>query len=328
MYVQRKRLYRKIESFTDSKVLCLVIGDRQNQAIQIAQDVIDHLVQHLDAIGAAPRISLILHARGGAGWNIANLLRQYCDELYVIIPMAAHSTATLIALGADSITMTKQATLGPIDPSINGPLNPVAPGGNPALRVPVSVESVSSYFDFAKSLGVKSEEQMGKLIESLSHQLNPLVLGDVYRSRTQIRMLGRKLLANHTKDKEKIDGILDFLCSESGSHDYTINRREAASDLGLEITKPTESQYKVIKALHDDYVSELDLLTPYDPNVLLGHKSEVQYSLTRGLLESVAGGSTRFVSQGTLRRVNANGPTGPYEVLENRCTFEAWRHEH
>lgn len=330
MYEQRKQLYKKIERFTHSKVLCYVTGDRQNQAIQIAQDAVDYLVHHLDTIGVTKKISLVIYSRGGdllAGWNIVNLIRQFCDELTVMVPMKAHSTATLIALGATSVMMTKQATLGPIDPSVNGPLNPIAPGPNPMARVPVSVESVTGYFDFVKSLGVTSEAQMAQLVMSLSQQLNPLVLGNVYRSRTQIRMLGKRLLSSHISNSKKVDKILDFLCSESGSHDYTINRREAANELGLKIRKPTDSQYAIIKALHDDYASELQLLAPYDPNVLLGQEAETEYSLTRGLLESAEGGSTRFISRGKLRRLTMNGPAGPQEAMEDRRTFEAWHHE-
>ena len=44
MYEQRKELYKKIERFSKSRVLCYVTGDRQNLGIQIAQDVIDHFV--------------------------------------------------------------------------------------------------------------------------------------------------------------------------------------------------------------------------------------------------------------------------------------------
>ena len=329
MYEQRKELYKKIERFSKSRVLCYVTGDRQNLGIQIAQDVIDHFVQHLDVIGVTKKISLVIYSRGGdllAGWNIVNLVRQFCDELTVIIPMKAHSTATLIALGASSVMMTKQATLGPIDPSLNGPLNPAMPGPNPMARIPVSVESVTGYFDFARSLGISSENAMMQLVVNLSQQLNPLVIGNVYRSRTQIRMLGKRLLSSHIADVEKIDRILDFLCIESGSHDYTINRREAANELGLKINKPTETQYAVLKALHEDYSMELELLNPFDPNLLLGPNPEVDYSFTRGLLESVEGGSTKFSSRGKLCRLTVPTPAGPQDATEDRRTFEAWHH--
>lgn len=331
MYAQRKKLYKKIEAFTDSRVLCYVTGDRQNLEIQIAPDALDHFADHLDSIGVTKRISLILYSRGGntlAGWSIVNLVKQFCDELHVIIPTKAHSTATLIALGASSILMTKQATLGPIDPSVNGPLNPQAPGPNPMARVPVSVESVSGYFEFAKSLGLQSEVELSKLVLDLAGRINPLVLGNVFRSRSQIRMLGKRLLSSHMHDASKIDKILDFLCSESGSHDYTINRREAANELGLNVVKPDDERYAVIKALHLDYAGELELQTPFDPNLVLGADPEKDYSFTRGLIESTSGGSTKFTSRGKLRRSQVMvAPGQMQEATEDRRTFEAWKHD-
>lgn len=332
MYNNRKKLYRKIEAFTDSKVICYVTGDRQNLGIQIAPDVLEHLSDHLDAIGVTKRISIILCSRGGntlAGWSIVNLIKQFCDELIVIVPSRAHSTATLITLGANRVIMTKQATLGPIDPSLNGPLNPQVPGPNPLARVPVSVESINGYFEFAKGVGVKEDGDMAKLVLDLAARVHPLVLGDVYRSRTQIRMLGRRLLANHMNDQQKIEKILDFLCSESGSHDYTINRREARNELGLNIEKPNDEQYEILRSLHRDYTKELDLLTPYDPNLLLGQDAQKDYTLVRGLVESVSGGSTQFVSKGVLRRTQMQMMPGqmPQEAVEDRRTFEGWTND-
>jgi|GEM_PF-2340954 len=61
----------------------------------------------------------------------------------------------------------------------------------------------------------------------------------LYRIRSQIPMLGRRLLPNHMDRQEDIDKILDFLCSESGSHDYTVYRREARELLGLPIETPS-----------------------------------------------------------------------------------------
>lgn len=169
---------------------------------------------------------------------------------------------------------------------------------------------------------------MTKVVLDLAARINPLVLGDVYRTRSQIRMLGRRLLANHLTDQTKIDKVLDFLCSESGSHDYTINRREAANELGLNIVKPDDEKYKVIHGLHQDYVNELEIQTPFDPNLVLGPDAEKEYSFTRGLIESVTGGSTKFLSRGKLRRTQVQVAQGQMQDgYEDRRTFEAWKHD-
>lgn len=330
MYQERLSLYEDIEAFTESKVICYVTGDRQNMEVQIGHDVLDHFVEHLDKIGKSQKITLILYSRGGntlTGWSLVNLIRQFCKEFDVIIPSKAHSTATLIALGANSIMMTKQATLGPIDPSVNGPLNPQMPGPNQLARVPISVESINGYFEFAKELGVNNRDGVTQILLDLASRIHPVVLGNVYRSRSQIQMLGKRLLSNHIEDEDKIAKILSFLCSESGSHDYSVYRDEAKNELGLNLIKPNDDQYAKIKALHDDYVVELELLSPFDPNVELGADPAKNYSLVRGLIESVEGGSIKFISEGSLTRTSVPGPV-PNQVqegIQDRRSFEGWK---
>jgi ClpP class serine protease len=332
MYEERKKLYKKIETFTNSKVICYVTGDRPNMGIQIAADALDHFTNHLDSIGITERISLVVYSCGGsllAGWSIVNLIKQFCKEFHAIIPSKALSTATLIALGADSVLMTKQATLGPIDPSVNSHLNPtITVHGNHQIKIPVSVESINGYIEFVKSVGIKSEQDMTKIVLDLASKIHPLVLGDVFRSRSQIRMLGQRLMARHIKDKAKIDKILDFLCSESGSHDYTINRREARDELGLVIQKPNDVQYKIIKALHENYSHELELKIPFNQKLELGADSEKEYSITRGLIESLTGGSTKFVSKGKLKITSMQvAPNITQDIVEDNRIFEGWTNE-
>lgn len=158
-----------------------------------------------------------------------------------------------MSLGANRIVMTKQATLGPIDPSVNTPLNPQIEGAPPTAKVPVSVEAIKGYIELVKEeLGVKGDESLARILVTLSEKVHPLVLGEVYRSRSQIKMLAKRLLANQIKDIEKVDKIVNFLCSDSGSHDYTINRREAKNELGLVIDKPNDDLYMIIKKIYDD----------------------------------------------------------------------------
>src|SRR4029079_16711109 len=133
-----------------TKVLAFVTSDRPAAETQIAQDCIDLFVDLLDHIGPTKKISLLLHTNGGqtsAAWRLINLIRTFCDELEVLIPLKALSAGTLISLGADRIVMTKQAALGPIDPSLTHPLSPAVPVGSGLARVPVSVEAVRGYLD-------------------------------------------------------------------------------------------------------------------------------------------------------------------------------------
>lgn len=320
MYKERVPLYQQLEMEFGSKLLAYITSDRPNMSAQIASDVIDCFINHLDCIGPCDRISLLLYTRGGdtsAARNIVNLLRMYCEELQVIIPHKAHSSGTIIAFGANEVIMTKQATLGPIDPSLNTPLNPKRSDG---VICPVSVEAVKGYLEFAKDeLGVGETSNLAAIFEKLTDFVHPLVLGEVYRSKAQIQMMAEKLLRNQVTDQEKIKKIIDFLCSESGSHDYTINRREAENELGLNVKKPSPNQYKVIKAIYDDINEELQLNHPFRLTEING-----AYSVRRSILESVVGGADYFSTEGVVvRGKNADGQL----AIQNRINFEGWRHD-
>jgi len=330
VYKNRIELYKQLEENRKSRVLVYVTGDRRHLETIIAEEVLDFFVHHLDSIVDSQKISLFLYTRGGntlAAWSIVNLVRQFCKKLEVIVPSKARSAGTLICLGADNIVMTKQATLGPIDPSVNTPLNPAVPGAPATAKVPVSVEDINAFLEFSKSF-LKPDESASESIIELVKQVHPLVLGNAFRARAQIRMLAGRLLSKQIPAQNKIDKILDFLCSESGSHDYTINRREARDELGLTIEKPDDQLYKLIKTIYDDIATELQLTTPYDPNILLGAENPITYSFHRALIESVRVGSHIFISEGRLSRQAVQlRPGVTQDAIRDDRSFEGWRLE-
>lgn len=254
---------------------------------------------------------------------------MFSDNFEVIVPSKALSSGTLISLGADLILMTKQATLGPIDPSVNTPLNPQVPGAPPTAKVPVSVEAIKGFISLAKDeFGISDNGDLKDVLIKLADMVHPLVLGQVYRTRTQIQMLARKLLTHQINDADKIDKIISFLCSDSGSHDYTINRREAHNDLGLNVSNPDAETYQIIKRIYDNISNEMELNAAYDPKGLLANNASVDYSFRRVLIESILGGTHVFVSQGTLIQQQIQIPNMPPQTaIDDRRIFEGWRHE-
>ena len=312
-------------------MILYVTGDRQGLGAQIGQDVIDLFVDHLDAIGPTAKISLILYTSGGdtsAAWNLVNLIQIFCDEFEIIAPGKCRSAGTLISLGADRIVMTKQATLGPIDPAIQHPLGPPIPGASPEARAQVSVEAVYGYLDAVKACSQDESLRVQALLD-LSNKVHPLVLGQIFRSRQQIRDLAKRLLPRHSNDSDKVKKIIDFLCSESGSHDYTINRREA-KQLGLNIENCTEGLYKVLRQLRESYSETLDLRKPYDPNTLARQGQTVEYEFTRAMVESTTFAAHHYVSQGSIETTKLISPSQPGQpaieqmAIQDRRRFEGW----
>lgn len=320
--------YKQLEVLRNSKLLVYVTSDRQNAETNIGADILAPFANHLDIIGDVEKISLLIYSNGGitlAGWSLVNLIRSFCKDFEVIIPFRCQSTATLICLGANRIIMTKQATLGPIDPSTNGFMNPQVIINGQNIRVPVSVEHVNGYLEMAKDdFGINGERELKDIYLKLTDYIHPLSLGNVYKSKSQIKMLAEKLLKYHTIAKEDVPKVISFLCSESGSHDYTIYRKEAKEELGLNIEKPDDVLYSIINGIYQNFEKELELRNPYNPNVLLATRNPYQYSLRRALIESVDGGADVFISEGTLTKQSL--PNGQTATQDSR-TFEGWRHE-
>ncbi len=102
-------------------MLTYVTGDRRGVTGQIGRDAVRPMYDHVRALGfeGVPRIDLFLYSQGGVvdvPWRMVTMLREYCQELNVLVPYKAHSAATPIALGANQIVMGKKRELGPIYP--------------------------------------------------------------------------------------------------------------------------------------------------------------------------------------------------------------------
>jgi hypothetical protein len=84
-------------------------------------------------------VLLFLLSSGGSiepAYQISKLCKSFAKSKFVVaIPRQAKSAATLIAIGADEIHMSKLGQLGPIDPQL---------GGLPALGVAQALKSIAS----------------------------------------------------------------------------------------------------------------------------------------------------------------------------------------
>jgi len=341
MYPERLPLYQRLEALRNSKVLVYITGDRPGLGTQIHPEVLSFFSDHLDIITnkrRIPKISLFLYTSGGftmAAWSIVNLLKQFCDEYEVIIPSKAHSAGTIIALGADNIILTKQATLSPIDPSINSPLNPVP--ANPGMinpsgiqPVPVSVEAISGFINFIKyDLGITRKSELNKILLNLGSKIHPLVIGESYRAKKQIHQIATNLLKDKIKNNRQRKSVIKFLTEDSGSHSYTICRNEVISKLGLPVEKPNDELYDVIKRIFNDISEELELCNPFNPISMFNvPAANVPYSLRLALIESNGSGSHVFIKEGIFHKMMMPNQFGmQQELINEQVIFEGWRHE-
>ena len=336
MAVSRKTgLIRQLEARRGfSRVVCYVAGDRQpGLATQIGMDVFPFFYDVLSRAGKQQQIDLLLYGIGGAtmaAWGLVNLFREFCDKLCVLIPFKAQSSATLIALGANEIVMSRTAQLSPVDPTVTSSFNPTLPNqipGSPPTFLPVSVEDVVGFMDLIrKEAKITNEGHITELVKLLASDVRPLALGSVYRAKEQIRMLSRKLLSFHMGDSEqaKIDGIIAALTKELYSHDYVIGRREAKEVLGLKVVECPDDLEKLMMELFLSYSSDMLLDKAYNPEVELANQSQRMVSFDRAVIETTDKGFV-FRTKREIKRQKITREGIPLELLQERVVEEGWR---
>ena len=319
---KRLNLIKKLEYLRESRLLVYFTGDRKGLETRIATDVFPFILEHLERIGPVPKLDLFLYTPGGmaiAGTGLVALLREFCDKLEVVIPFKAHSAGTLIALGADSIVMSKMAQLSPVDPSVQSPYNPPAPGSQPGsvtTLLPVNVEEAIGYLDLAREVAkIEDDNAMASIFRELSSRVHPLALGNVYRARAQIKMLATQLLERQMgeENKEKVRAIVDKLTRELYSHDYIIGRKEAKESLELNIVDVDRDTDKTVWELYKEYEELLELMVPLTPAVLLGNNNEVRVTFNRAIIESRLR-IDAFQSDQVFKRVQIVPPRAPGPV--------------
>ena len=278
---ERKELIKQIqEKRGGSRLICCLTSDRDNAQGQIAKDFLFRFFQHLRTTPKVDKLDVLLFTLGGdtlAAHALARLVRQFGKTVGVLVPHMCLSGGTLFALGADEIVMTRLAVLSAIDPSIVGMLNPTfevaagaapVPGAIPGQKVPVpvAVESVAGFKKLVREEWRLDEEGTAAAFRLLSEKVNPLLLGDLQRSKEQIVRLATGLMKLHVKpmDADKISNIVEMLATGLGSHDYLIGASEARDEIKLHVAKENSDLEDLILRLYEDFAKEMELGTPFD----------------------------------------------------------------
>ena len=271
---ERRPLIEEIQTKRgNSRLICCLTSDRENAQGLIAKDFLFRFFQHLRATPNLEKLDILLFTLGGdtlAAYALSRFVRQFAKKVGVLVPHMCLSGGTLFALGANDIVMTRLATLSSIDPSITGLLNPVVevtPGpGVPPQRmpVPVGVESVAGFKKLVLDEWKLDHEGAAKAFSLLADKVNPLLLGDLQRSKEQIVQLATNLMKLHMEDASKIKKVVETLATRLGSHDYLIGPAEAR-ELDLQVTPENEELEDLIWRLYEDFAEEMELGTPFDP---------------------------------------------------------------
>jgi hypothetical protein len=260
-----KALLDAVQAARKGTMLALVFVDSLPVNPMLAGDVALQLEPLVAQLGKVRKIDLVLRSTGGVAeipWRILSVLRCFCGELEVIVPRAAMSGATHIAIGADNLVMSPFSALGSVDPTRNHPLLPRDAQGTPT---PASVQDLKHCLEFLKR-NVTDREPIGPLVGQLFGHVHPLAIGAIEQSYELGRLITKKVLATRKRKlpSKQVDAIVKRLAGEYYSHGYPISRAEVISDLRLPVTKaePGDALYTAIEALNSFYTGVFDKQVP------------------------------------------------------------------
>jgi ClpP class serine protease len=123
----RQNCYKDIEEARQRPLLIYAVKfpEAPREApISIDQGDIDGFTDLVEAVPeTVDKVDVLIHSPGGspeATERIVSLLRSRFHDVSFLIPHSAYSAATMLALSGNEILLHPSATLGPIDPQING----------------------------------------------------------------------------------------------------------------------------------------------------------------------------------------------------------------
>ena len=127
LFAYRKSVYKEIEDLRGRPLLVYAtkfldaLPPGAPNSIELSD--IDGFTDLVNSVKDGDEVDVLLHSPGGrpdATERIVGILRSKFKVVNFLIPHSAYSAATMLALSGDSIILHSSATLGPIDPQING----------------------------------------------------------------------------------------------------------------------------------------------------------------------------------------------------------------
>lgn len=264
-FQDRSNLYKEIEQKRGRPLICYVTSSRINASGAMSTDVIPELAKQINAISFAEKaIDILIISNGGdptVSWRFISMIRERFKEIGALLPYAAYSAATLLALGANEILMHPFSNLGPVDPQ----LHYIRRQGQQEDTVAFGSEDLKHYFDFIKrDVGISDQEQLQRAFELICKDVGAIPIGVANRSSHLALSMGEKLLRLHMKDENKVKAIAEALNTSFYHHGYPLGRNEAKS-IGLPVKEPQDDIGKLMWDIWLNFEAEMECNNPFNP---------------------------------------------------------------
>ncbi len=268
MLEHRLALYAKLEQVRERPLLVYITSARPGCQSQISGDSVAELLLQLDALPADTKeVDFLIVSNGGdptVAWRMVSLIRERVKKLSVMVPQAAYSAATLIALGADEIVMHPHGNLGPTDPQITTSPRPNKDGSG--ASVAFGSEDLVAFHRFAREqIGLTDQAQTLAVFEKFCAEVGAVAVGVAARSSQLSVSMGEKLLQLHMGDdqKEKARSISNSLNRDYFHHGCPVSRSEAKV-IGLPIAPDNKQVESIMWKIWLDVSEELRLREPFN----------------------------------------------------------------
>jgi hypothetical protein len=200
----------------------------------------------MEAVHDLPRgagLDLVLHSPGGES-NAAEAIMQYLrdqgfDNIRAIVPVAAMSAATMMALSCDEIVMGRHSQLGPIDPQFTL-LTPEGPRSAPA-------QSILDQFELAKKECAATPEALAAWLPILRGYgpglLTQCLTSQELAEETVCKAMERHMFAGDADANTKAKAIAEWFNDHKthGSHGRALRFEEVASK-GVRLVRLEDDQ--------------------------------------------------------------------------------------
>jgi hypothetical protein len=270
---ERIPLYKKLETARHGRPLIVyVTSSRTGMAGMMGGDAIPEFMDQLECLPEKTEaVDVLIVSNGGdplVAWRVITLLRERVKkddkpgDIAVLVPQAAYSAATLLAMGANEIVMHPNGHLGPVDPQLT------VRKQNESEPQNFGFEEMASFLQFAKdNIGLKTEEFLYETFKLLSGEIGSVNVGIAARASILSLSLGEKLLNLHLAGDDAPDRshkIAESLNKSFPHHGYPLGKTEA-TNIGLPVAKSNPEVEKIMWAIWMDVESELNMRKPFVP---------------------------------------------------------------
>lgn len=260
---ERRRLYTELEQARGRPLITYVTSPRPGQQAMMAADAIPEVLDQLSSLPTdTTKIDVLIVSNGGdptVAWRMMSLLRDRLQQVSVLVPQAAFSAATLLALGADEIVMHPHGNLGPVDAQISVRRRGAGPQDFEEKRF--GSEDLTGFLAFAREeVGLTDQQYLSSVFKAFCNEVGATTVGTAARGARLSLSLGEKLLLMHMKDDadaQKARGIAEALNKEFFHHGYPVGRVEARK-LGLKVPEKNDPEVeRLMWAIWKDIEGEM-----------------------------------------------------------------------